>query len=208
LARPAPTPGVVHVLVAVILAVSASALFSGAGGGVLQAMGRDPTLTGRTGIWDAVISVSADPVLGTGYESFWLGDRLEKVWAMTMDGLQEAHNGYLEVYLNLGWVGVTLLAVLIVTGYRNAMAAFRYDPDTGGLRLAYFVVAVIYSFTEAGFREATLVWLFFLFATTAVSEAAVPEGLPTIGTDPTESFTQHARQVNYALRAGFHEETT
>jgi len=146
-------------------------------------MGRDPTLTGRTGIWGAVISVSGNPLLGTGYESFWLGDRLQKIWAMTMDGLNEAHNGYLEIYLNLGWVGVTLLAFLIVTGYRNAVAAFRYDPDAGGLRLAYFVVAVIYSFTEAGFRETALVWIFFLFATSAVPEPAFQESPPllTIG---------------------------
>ena len=168
LVRPAPTPAIVHLLVAGVVAVSAFVLFSGSSGSVLQTMGRDPTLTGRTGIWDAALSVSRSPLLGTGYESFWLGDRLERVGELTAPGIQEAHNGYLEVYLNLGWAGVTLLAVLIVTGYRNVMVSFRQDTALGGLNLAFFVVALIYNFTEAGFRETTLVWIFFLFATTAV----------------------------------------
>jgi exopolysaccharide production protein ExoQ len=168
LARQAPTPAMVHLLVAGVVAVSAFVLFSGSSGSVLQTMGRDPTLTGRTGIWDAVLSVSGNPLLGTGYESFWLGDRLERVGELTAPGIQEAHNGYLELYLNLGWVGVSLLAVLIVTGYRNVIVSFYQDTNFAGLRLAFFVVAVIYSFTEAGFRETTLVWIFFLFATTAV----------------------------------------
>ena len=74
-------------------------------------MGRDSTLTGRTEIWTHVLWVAGNPLLGTGFESFWLGDRLANVWSI-MPGIQEAHNGYLEVYLNLGWIGVTLLAVI------------------------------------------------------------------------------------------------
>ena len=199
LVRPAPKPAVVHLLVAGLVVVSALVLFSGAGGGVLQTMGRNPTLTGRTGIWDAVIAVSANPVFGTGYESFWLGDRLERIGELTAPGIQEAHNGYLELYLNLGWVGVTLLAVLIVTGYRKAIAAFHRDPVAGGLQLAYFVVAVIYSFTEAGFRETTLVWIFFLWAT-----IALPESELQIDMANSESFNERETQSDY-LRGAFQQ---
>jgi hypothetical protein len=74
--------------------------------------------------------------------------------------------------LNLGWIGVGLLATLIVTGYRAVMTTFRRDPGARGIRLALFVVAVIYSLTEAGFRENSLVWIFFLMVTTRVPEAA------------------------------------
>ena len=66
------------------------------------AVGRDPTLTGRTVIWSAVLSTHTNPLLGAGYESFWLGPRLTTVWAQVGVGINEAHNGYLEVYLNLG----------------------------------------------------------------------------------------------------------
>ena len=86
-----------------------------------------------------------------------------------MDGLNEAHNGYLEVYLNLGWVGVILLAGLIIAGYRNVISAFRRPQATAFLKLGFFVAAVIYNWTEAGFRETSLVWISFLIATTIVS---------------------------------------
>ncbi len=46
---------------------------------IASAVGRDPTLTGRSNIWDAVLSTHTNPLIGTGYESFWLGPRLVKV---------------------------------------------------------------------------------------------------------------------------------
>ena len=107
-----------------------------------------------------------------------MGERLQRVWDMTAKGIQEAHNGYLEVYLNLGFIGLGILLTMIVTGYKRAIAAVRQDPYNGSLRLAFLLVAIIYSFTEAGFRETTSVWFFFLFAIMTLPESPsgkVPE---------------------------------
>jgi len=161
---------VVHLLVALVVLVSFCALFFDVGGVALDAMGRDRTLTGRTALWNLVLSLSGNALFGTGFESFWLGPRLEKIWSIYWWHPNEAHNGYLEVYLNLGWIGVTLLGVLIVTGYRNACVALRRDSGVGKLRLAYCVVGVIYNFTEAGFRMLDLIWIAFLLAITAVPD--------------------------------------
>jgi len=133
-------------------------------------MRRNPTLTNRTGIWALLLPLAGNSFFGTGFESFWLGDRLQSIWNALGAGFNEAHNGYLEVYLNLGWMGLILLGVVIVTGYRNAYNAFCRDPDAGRLRLAYFLAAVVYSFTEAGFRMMNPVWIFFLWATMAVPQ--------------------------------------
>ena len=164
-------PLIVHLMVATIVGVSFGVLFLNVGGGAaLQSLGRNPTLTGRTEIWATVLTFSGNPLFGTGFDSFWLGTRLERIWASgsMLYGINEAHNGYLETYLNLGWIGVTLLAVFIVTGYRNVMVALRLDSDVGRLRLAFFVVAVVYSFTEAGFRTTCTAWTAFLLAIAAV----------------------------------------
>jgi O-antigen ligase len=165
---------VVHVLVAVIVALSASALFLGAGAGLVKAIGKDPTLTGRTAVWDLVISLNHNFLFGTGFESFWLGPRLDKVWSVYWWHPNEAHNGYIEVFLNLGWMGLALLILLIITGYRNAIAAYRRDPDVGRIRLAYFVVAVVYNFTESAVRILHPVWLCFLLATIFVPGGWTP----------------------------------
>lgn len=175
--RFARRPFTVHFLVAGALCLSVVALFFDSGGGMVQSLGRDVTLTGRTAIWKAVISLVQNPAGGTGFESFWLGDRLQKVWDMTEKGIQEAHNGYLEVYLNLGWLGISLLAVLIVTGYRNAIALFRCNPEAGSIRVAFFAAAIIYNLTEAGFRMMSMVWIAFLLAIVAVP-ALLPKETP------------------------------
>jgi len=105
-----------------------------------------------------------NPLVGTGFESFWLGGRLEAVWNMSVKGIQEAHNGFIELYLNLGWLGLILLGGLIISGYRNATAALRQNLSDGRLRLAFFTAAMIFNLTEAGFRMLTPIWFAFLLA--------------------------------------------
>src|SRR5437879_429202 len=167
----------VHLFVAAVLVVSFSALFLGTGTGLVNDLGRDATLSGRTALWDQLLSIAGSPLFGTGFESFWLGDRLHKLWNIYWWHPNEAHNGYLEVFLNLGWIGVALIGLVMVTGYRNVIAAFRREPDAGSLKLAYFVVAATYNFTEAGFRMMDPIWIIFLLAITVVPEIPVPARL-------------------------------
>lgn len=163
-------PAAVHGLVLMLaLAVGFTMLFGG-GEGVVHALGRQTNFTGRTDIWKAVIPAAPNAVIGAGFESFWISPgNLAKVvrslsgW-MNPRGLNEAHNGYIEVYLNLGWVGVSLIALILINGYRNACSAFRRHPDIGGLMLAYLVAASIYNVTEAGFRMLHPMWIFLLLA--------------------------------------------
>jgi O-antigen ligase len=162
-------PRAVHVLIAVMLIVSFSVLFLDIGGGVMETMGRDSTLTGRTEIWKVVLGMKGSPVLGTGFESFWLGKRLEKIWSLYWWHPNEAHDGYLEIFLNLGWIGVTLLALVLLTSYQKVIGAFRRDSITGRLMMVYFVVAVAYNFTESAIRPLSPVWITLILAMTAAS---------------------------------------
>ena len=164
-------PSFLFLFVAGAAGVALFALFLDTGGSMLQSIGRNSTLTGRTQIWAAVLAQRINPVLGTGFESFWMGNRLQSVWSLSQVGIEEAHNGYLELYLNLGWVGLTLLAVLIVSGYRHALCLFHRDPAAGRLRVAFLTAGIIYSCTEAGFRMMSPVWIGFLLAITAVPDA-------------------------------------
>jgi exopolysaccharide production protein ExoQ len=155
----------VHIAVLAVVGIAVFALFFDSGGGLLESLGKDPTLTGRTDIWRRVLSVPINQWVGTGFESFWLGPRLK---AMRSAGynfdINEAHNGYLEVYLNLGWVGVTLLSILLLTGYKRVIVALREDPERGSLLLGFFLITLFESLTEAAFRMVSPIWLFFLLA--------------------------------------------
>ncbi len=190
--RTARKPVIVSLLVATAVGISFSVLFLHVNTGALTMMGRNATLTGRTDIWEGVLAFRGNPIVGTGFDSFWLGDRLRRIWASggQLFGINEAHNGYLEAFLNLGWIGVVLLTMLIVTGYRNILAALRREPDIAALRLAFFTAVVVYSFTEAGFRTNCPVWIAFLLAIVAVPKARPSKGTRTL--DTSNSATSKA----------------
>jgi exopolysaccharide production protein ExoQ len=166
-------PALIHLVVGAVLSIAFSALFLHIGSGLLANLGRDSSLTGRTDIWDMVIAMTPNRLLGAGYESFWVGERLQKIWAIYWNHPNQAHNGYLEIYLNLGWLGVTLLAVVIVSGYRHIIAGVRRKAPEAVLCLGYFVAAVAYNFTESAFKMTHPVWLIFLLATTTIPATRV-----------------------------------
>ena len=135
---------------------------------VSQAVGRDPTLTDRTLIWSVLIETNTNPLVGTGFESFWLGPRLYRVWER-FPGINEAHNGYLESYLSLGIVGLIILAGFLIASYRNIFRNFTISPSLGSLSLAMWVIIVFYNVTESAFlKGSSLLWIIFLLGAVAV----------------------------------------
>lgn len=169
-------PAMVHTLAIGIAGAAFAILFLHVGeSAALKNLGRTPTLSGRTEIWAGLLQFQDSPVLGAGFDSFWLGERLTRVWSAggLLNGINEAHDGYLETYLNLGWIGVACLTALIVTGYGNILRALRTSPEMGRIKLALFVVAVVYSYTEAAFRETATVWIAFLLAISAVPDVRI-----------------------------------
>jgi exopolysaccharide production protein ExoQ len=160
-------PAWLHALSFVMVLVGASTLFSGGEGAAVQALGRS-SLSGRTEIWAAVIPAMPNAVVGAGFESFWITPACRREIARHLQGwwhpeyLNESHNGYLEVYLNLGWVGVFFLLVILIKAYKSAITAFRSDAAIGGLLVAYTIVAIIYNLTEAAFRMLHSMWVCLL----------------------------------------------
>lgn len=156
-------PAFVHLIMLAMLLVSVCILFFGVSPDALRSIGRNPTLTDRTLVWKSILTLVPNELVGTGFESFWLGSRLKSMWETFRWRPNEAHNGYLEIYANLGWVGIALLAVVLISGYRSAFRAWRRKVPTGSLSLAFFLAGLTYNFTEAAFfRLVHPVWLFFL----------------------------------------------
>jgi exopolysaccharide production protein ExoQ len=171
--RMARKPAILHFMVVAVLAVAFSALFLNVGTSMVEDLGRESTLTGRTNIWHSALGLVRNPLFGTGFESFWIGPRLRQMIILIDQGVNQAHNGYIEVFLNLGWVGVALLVGLFITGYRRIVLAVRRQTQAGSLRLAYCIVAVAYNFTEAGFKTMNPVWVLFLLSIAVVPRPQV-----------------------------------
>lgn len=161
-------PALIHLTIGMLLVTGVvSYFFLDAQAQVAQSFGRDSSLTGRTELWATLLEMVKAPWFGTGFESFWLGERSELLWKMFWWHPNQAHNGYLETYINLGWVGIAFLTLAIGFGYRTAVASCYHDPRVGPIRLAYVVVAVIYNLTEAAYKGIHPVWIAFFLASTA-----------------------------------------
>jgi|SRR5215472_643713 len=172
-------PGAVHALVLIIVVAGGLTFLFGGQAGVVHALGRNTNLTGRTEIWAAVLPVVPNRVIGAGFESFWLGPRLDEVYSRLSQYMHvnEAHNGYIEVYLNLGWIGVSMIASIFTNGYRAAVTAFRRNSEFGSLMVTYVATAAIYSVSEAGFRMLDPIWIFLLLAVAGAHRIAAGFGM-------------------------------
>src|SRR5882762_5835128 len=69
-------PAAVHVLVVLLIVGAGFVMLLGGGADAAHALGRNPTLTGRTDIWAAVIPMAPNSLVGAGFESFWLSPRV------------------------------------------------------------------------------------------------------------------------------------
>ena len=131
---------------------------------VLSILGRRPDLTDRTDIWATLLKLEENPIVGVGFMSFWTGARLEQAWDLLGLRINQAHNGYIEQYLNLGFIGVAFIAVMLLTGLLRVHRHLRIDPPAGMLRLCLISVAAIYNYTEAAFYGLNNMWILLLLA--------------------------------------------
>jgi exopolysaccharide production protein ExoQ len=166
----------------------------GMSGDLAQAVGRDPTFTGRTVIWNAVLSMHTNPVLGTGYENFWLGDRLLKVWALTGPGINEAHNGYLDVYLNLGLIGLFIVVAFLIASYVTICRRLKRFPSLGSFGAATWIILLFASTTEAVLKNG-LPWTVFLLGALVVQRAPILRG----ASRPGSSFEASPSRLREAM---------
>ena len=66
-------------MLAALVLIAAAELAFGISGRLSEALGRGSDLSGRTGLWADLLEMHTNPILGTGFESFWLGERLKQL---------------------------------------------------------------------------------------------------------------------------------
>jgi exopolysaccharide production protein ExoQ len=155
----------IYVVVIAVLAIAGETIF-GLSSMLISALGRDPTLTGRTQVWEMLLNWDINPIFGVGFESFWQQSRIHEI-AMANPGLviNESHNGYVETYINLGLLGIFLVLMMLFATFRKVCLSLTQSFDFGSFRFAYLFCFIIYNWTEAAFRtHAVPFYIFFLIA--------------------------------------------
>ena len=152
-----------YIIIGVFALVAAEWAF-GIYGSALQLLGKDATLTDRTLLWSELLKVKINPLFGAGFESFWLGERMRKFAESRWWQPNQAHNGYLETYLNLGLVGLLLLIGWLVATFCKARRELLTNFQFGRFRLGFLVAIIAYNWTEAVFKNISVLWFVFYFA--------------------------------------------
>jgi O-antigen ligase len=122
-----------------------------------EGLGRNATLSGRTGIWALVLrSVAKRPLLGYGFYAFWQGLRGESanVIVGTHWVFGYAHNGILEICLQLGLVGVAVFFATLFQALRNAWFCLRNGCPPG----VEWYVGIIALTIMYNIDESTVLW--------------------------------------------------
>jgi exopolysaccharide production protein ExoQ len=148
----------------------------------IEAIGRDKTLTDRSDLWADLFNIaSLHPFVGVGYGSFWIGDLTHNLWEKHTWMPKQGHNGYIDVYLELGWVGLVLLIGVIVVAYKSILKMFEFNAGLGKLQLILLTMVLLNNITESSFlRGANNLWFVFLLSAVRV---LAPSSLPPI--DPS-----------------------
>lgn len=132
----------------------------------LAVLGRDVTLTGRTDIWAAVVaSIAEQPWLGYGHNAFW------DQWGPSTSvkdavgwATPNSHNGLLDLWLDLGFVGVSIYLVGLWRAARLGMASARDTDDAAGVwPLVFLSYMLILNVAEAAvLRQHNLLWIVYV----------------------------------------------
>ncbi len=134
---------------------------------VTEMMGRDPGLSGRIELW-VVSGLMAlqRPWLGYGYSAFWtgLGGPSDGIWRIVGWTAPGAHNGLIEIWLDLGIVGVVIAAVGFGRYFRKAFRLIREVPAwESAWPLMFLAIVFILNLTENIFFGANnIYWLLYM----------------------------------------------
>jgi exopolysaccharide production protein ExoQ len=139
------------------------------GGQILRYFGKDETLTGRTQLWDFSIHMALRKTwLGYGYGAFWLGSKgpSAEAWAgmrMGMD-ITHSHNGFIEIALGVGGVGLFLSLAAYLRGIWRAIQFQSAKNSSFDYAIYLFLLLWIlpYNFTEQAFLyRNNIFWVLF-----------------------------------------------
>ncbi len=140
---------------------------------IIKTLGRNPTLTGRTEIWRIVLEQQTDPVIGNGFYTFWDSDKGKAVMNAFMR-INEAHNGYLEMYVDGGIIGDVLLGLLLLAAGNRVINGLFTSAPLGKIGLIFWFLPIIYNWSETSFFRLDILWFTFLLVIIQYPQKVLP----------------------------------
>ena len=140
---------------------------------------KDASFTGRTQIWSLVAEhMQMRPLLGSGYGAYWTAGAVPgtESFVVRMGNFYpgSAHNGYLEIANDLGFVGLACLIAYLVKHVKQALQLLGTDRPQGALYLALFFQQAIANLSESHwFSVLSVNFILMTLATTALARGMI-----------------------------------
>jgi exopolysaccharide production protein ExoQ len=145
----------------------------------LTALGKDTTLTGRGDMWPYIFEmIWQSPWLGYGYGAFWFGAETPSfyIWQATGWTPPNSHNGFLDLWLNLGLLGLVLFAFefFVITLPKTLIWVRQSKTSEGFWPLLYVTYLVLANLSESTLMiQNDIFWVFYVAV--AFSVQIIPE---------------------------------
>jgi len=170
---------------------------------LLEALGKDPSLTGRTDIWDALMRKVADrPWTGYGYGAFWgrIGESAPADWVRKETGwiVPSAHNGWIDLLVQLGWPGAILVGGLMAV---SALIAVLRSSGSG-VREGWWSLGFLGAFLVLSLSESILMahqglpWVLFMAVLTRALLPSPAAALAPLVEKPRRAYQTGPRIVS------------
>jgi len=116
-----------------------------------EIFGKDATFSGRTLIWAEVLRViESQPLVGVGFNSFWHTAMADETIQRLGWPCPSGHNGYLDVWLTLGLVGLSMLLMMLVRQFADLSRLAQVDRNRAALHTAILLYVMLANLTESG----------------------------------------------------------
>jgi O-antigen ligase len=149
---------------------------------IISITGKDLTFSGRTQIWAVIRQhISQQPLLGSGYGAYWIGPVPTSPSYVFINKASnfyptEAHNGYLDILNDLGYVGLVCLLGYLLVFLRQSLALLKYNYAQATLYLALLFEEMINNLTESDWLSSTAFALSIMtLATFALARSALEQ---------------------------------
>ncbi|MEL7241491.1 MAG: O-antigen ligase family protein [Cyanobacteria bacterium J06573_2] len=142
---------------------------------IFNSFGRDATISGRTLIWPLLINkIQERPWLGYGYDTFWKGGwegEVADIWRALIAGFEppHAHNGFLEICLDIGFVGLAIFVIWFVFSCLRSLVWLHQNQTIEGIAPIILLIHILLlSLTESYFMRGNIYWLIYVTMTLSI----------------------------------------
>jgi O-antigen ligase len=135
---------------------------------LLEMIGKDPTLSGRTDIWVLALDRAAErPILGYGYRAYWIDENKDRLQLIEgwFDYINHGHNTYLDLYVELGYLGCLGFLIVMLAFFIKITRRIKYSNDYINL----WAVSSMFFILIRGTAESTILqhadinWVLFVY---------------------------------------------